>query len=283
MISLEIDKSIDVLPDNVEKSIIKLINKNPPACYRKMSIREIKYLEDKVINNKNLSKWNISIEQIQSIRSSFIKNKMIMRHSQLIANSKKIIYDYRNKKNILAISKKYDGSPLNIMRIILSQNNSKEKIKKLFNKPDLLDEYDYEQFTIAKDNDDFALINQDEVQTKATEFEKEIEEFLKKSGIKYKTQNDLAKEQIKIHGIAISTPDFLIESELTIDGQIIKWIDAKNFYGSNVSFVKGKITDQTKKYIKNYGKGSIIFNLGFNETFSNPDILFLSWNSIIKS
>jgi hypothetical protein len=132
-------------------------------------------------------------------------------------------------------------------------------------------------------NDDFALINQDEIQECAEQFERDIEQVLKKMGIKYKTQNELCKEQIKTHGRAFSTPDFLIESELFINEQLVKWIDAKNFFGSNISFVKKKITDQTEKYIKNYGKGSIIFSLGFNESYSNTNILFLSWNSFIKS
>ena len=282
MISLNLDISIDVLPDEVEKEIIKLINKKAPNCYKKLSDRETKYLQENIINNLNFTKYNINLEQIQSIRSSYVKNKMIKKHSYLLSNKKNIVNDYKNKRNILYISKKYDGSPLNIMRIILSQTNSKEKVKKLFNKPQLLDDYDYKQFEIAKENDDFALVNQDEIQEKAENFERQIEEILKKMNIKYKTQNQLAKEQIKSHGKPFSTPDFLIESELTINGHEIKWIDAKNFFGSNVSFIKTKIIDQTKKYIKNYGKGSIIFNLGFNQSYSDSNILFLSWNSFNK-
>lgn len=282
MISLNLDISIDVLPDEVEKEIIKLINKKAPNCYKKLSDRETKYLQENIISNLNFTKYNINLEQIQSIRSSYVKNKMIKKHSYLLSNKKNIVNDYKNKRNILYISKKYDGSPLNIMRIILSQTNSKEKVKKLFNKPQLLDEYDYKQFEIAKENDDFALVNQDEIQEKAEIFERQIEEILKKMNIKYKTQNQLAKEQIKSHGKPFSTPDFLIESELTINGHEIKWIDAKNFFGSNVSFIKTKIIDQTKKYIGNYGKGSIIFNLGFNQSYSDSNILFLSWNSFNK-
>lgn len=282
MITLNLDISIDVLPDEVEKEIIKLINKKAPNCYKKLSDRETKYLEENIINSLNFSKYNINLEQIQSIRSSYVKNKMIKKHSYLLSNKKNIVNDYNNKRNILYISKKYDGSPLNIMRIILSETNSKEKVKKLFNKPELLDDYDYKQFEIAKENDDFALVNQDEIQEKAENFERQIEEILKKMNIKYKTQNQLAKEQIKSHGKPFSTPDFLIESELTINGHEIKWIDAKNFFGSNVSFVKSKIIDQTKKYIKNYGEGSIIFNLGFNQSYLDSNILFLSWNSFNK-
>ena len=283
MISLNLDTTIDVLPDDVEKEIIKLINKKAPTCYKKLSDRETRYLEQNIIKNINYGKYNINLEQIQSIRSSYVKNKMIKKHSFLLSNTKKIINDYKNKRNILSISKKYDGSPLNIMRVILAQNNSKERVKKLFNNPQLLDDYDYKQFEIAKHNDDFALVNQDEIQERAGQFERQIEDVLKKIGVKYKTQNQLTEEQIKSCGKAFSTPDFLIESELTINGHEIKWIDAKNFFGSNVSFVKTKINEQTKKYIKNYGKGSIIFNLGFNESYFDSNIFFLSWNAFNKA
>jgi hypothetical protein len=283
MISLKLDEKIDVLPDEIERRILKLINKKAPICYSKMSNTEITFLKENIINNTEFKKYNINLEQIKSIRSSYIKNKMIKKHSYLISNSKKIIHDYENKIKILSLSEKYDGSPLNIMRVILSKNNSKERVKKLFNNPQLLNDYDYEQFLIAKENDDFALVNQDTIQEHAMNFEKQLGEILIKNKVKYKTQEDLTQEQIKSHGKAFCTPDFLIESELTINGNQIKWIDAKNFYGSNTNFVKSKINEQTKKYIKNYGNGSIVFNLGFNESYSNQNILFLSYNSLKKS
>ena len=47
MITLNLDISIDVLPDEVEKEIIKLINKKAPNCYKKLSDRETKNLEEK--------------------------------------------------------------------------------------------------------------------------------------------------------------------------------------------------------------------------------------------
>lgn len=282
MISYNLNTKIDVLPDDVEKQIIKLINKNPPRCYKKMSEKEIKFLEENIIENSNLKKYNINTEQIKSIRSSYIKNKMIKKHPYLIFNTKNIINDYKNNKDILFLSKKYDGSPLNILRVILKEKYSNDKIKKLFNKPKLLNEYDLKQFEIAKKNDDFALINQDEIRERADDFELKIGEVLKKMGIKFKTQNELTEEQIKSHGKAFSTPDFLIESELMINGHRVNWIDAKNFFGSNINFVKKKITEQTQKYIKNYGEGAIIFNLGFNEVYNDSNILFLSWNSFNK-
>ena len=44
MISLTLDDKIDVLPDEIEKQILNLINKNAPICYSQMSNTEIKIL-----------------------------------------------------------------------------------------------------------------------------------------------------------------------------------------------------------------------------------------------
>jgi len=270
----------NILPNKVEKEILNIINKNPPNCYAKLTNTEIENINNKILNNPLYESYNINLEQIQSIRSSYVKNKMINNHSNLIKNTNNIINDYKNNNSILELSQKYDGSPLNIMRVILLKTNSKKKVKKIFNNPHLLNKYDYEQFILAKNNDDFALINQNDILLKATEFEKQIEQIIINNNILYKTQEDLSQEQIKSHGSPFCTPDFLIESELIINNKVIKWIDAKNFYGSDIKFVKSKIEEQTKKYLNNYGNGCIVFKLGFNELYTeNKNILFLSWNS----
>ena len=67
---------------------------------------------------------------------------------------------------------------------------------------------------------------------------KKFENFLIKSKIKYKTQDDLAREQKEKYGHAISTPDFYIIDDLYINNVKIKWIDAKNFFGSYTKFNK---------------------------------------------
>jgi hypothetical protein len=280
MTKLTFDTNINVIPNSVEIQIIKTINTNPPECYKKMSDSEIKKINSDIINNPEFKKYSINLEQVKSIRSSYIKNKMIKKHGYLIAKTNSILKDYNSGLNVLQLSKKYDGSPLNIMRIILLKKNSKTKVKLFFNNPEKLNAYDYEQFIIAKDNDDFALVNQDNIQAQSLQFEKLIEQVLIHLGIKFKTQEQLVEEQIKLYGKPINTPDFLIESEFIINNRQINWIDAKNFYGSDINFVKSKIKTQTQKYLQEYGSGCIVFALGFNELYNqDKDILYMSWNT----
>ena len=47
----------------------------------------------------------------------------------------------------------------------------------------------------------------------------------------------------------------------------------------NVKFIKDSLIDQTKKYIKSYGAGCVVYKLGFNDDFAVGKILFLSYNA----
>ena len=60
----------------------------------------------------------------------------------------------------------------------------------------------------------------------------------------------------------------------------INWIDAKNFYGSNIDFIKKKIKKQIKKYTDTYGSGCIIFSLGFNEKLKFENCIIIDYNTI---
>ena len=269
----------NVLPNSVELEIIKSINTNPPECYDNLTINEIDNLTDKFISNPEYSKYNINIEQIRSIRFGYITNQMIITHYKLTKNVKKIIKDYNKNLSVLELSKKYNGSPLNILRVIFKQIYSKQKAKNFFKHPNLLKPKDYEQFKLAKRHDAFALVNQDEVAEKANLFEEAIANVLDIHNILYSTQAELVEEQTKIYGKPINTPDFLIKTPIKINGFEVNWIDAKNFYGANVKFIKDSLIDQTKKYIDTYGPGCVVYKLGFNDEFAIGKILFLSYNA----
>jgi hypothetical protein len=136
---------------------------------------------------------------------------------------------------------------------------------------------------LAIENDVYALIDQSQIQKDSEKFELDIKKILDQNNIKYKTQEELVVEQIKNHGMPINTPDFLIKSDLYINGRKINWIDAKNFYGSNVPFVSDKIKKQTEKYVKTWGPGSIIFSLGFNEKLHYNNIILIDYRELEKN
>ena len=277
----KVNINISKIPNFIEKLILSKINFTPYKCYGKPDKIELN-VYDNLIKEDILKKYNITINIILSIRSSNIKEKMIKNYGKLQYNFKNIINDYNNNIDILSISTKYDGSPLNLLRLIFTKKYPEIKLKKLFNNPSFLLEHDKKEFKIAYDNDDYGLINQDDILRESELFEEDINKILSINNIKFKTQNDLTKEQIEKYGKPICTPDFLLESTLIINGININWIDAKNFYGSNTSFVKKNIQKQTSKYLKVYGDGAIIFKLGFNEEIEkiSNKILFINYDSI---
>jgi hypothetical protein len=306
--------------NDIEKKLIKLINFKPPQCYNEVSeseLQKFKNMQDIInnvdvdvnnvdidinnvdidINNVDVDINNVDINNVDevknvdyvnkvnkelfiSLRNSSIRYKMIIRHGILIKNTKKMVKDYNNKVDILTISKKYDGSPLNILRIIYKNIYPNLSFKTLVNDNNYnkLNEEDKKQFIKANENDKFAVINHDKMHEESLLFEKEIEKILIKNNIKYKTQEMLCKEQIKEHDKCISTPDFLILSKFVVNNTKIKWIDAKNFYGANNKFIINSIKKQTEKYVRLYGNGIIIFKLGCNEKLVFDNIICTSYN-----
>merc|ERR1711968_42600 len=107
--------------------------------------------------------------------------------------------------------------------------------------------------------------DQTDIIKESMEFEKKIGKLLKKKEISFKTQEDLTIEQKKEFGKAVITPDFLLDEEVIINNKLIKWIEVKNFYGSQVKHFKKSIKKQISKYYEKWGTGCIVFRNGFNE------------------
>ena len=267
---------------NIEKYICSKLDLRPYKSYAKMSDEEI----DKIFNSigKKFLLKKIPIPQyfckeiILSIRSNLMREHMIINNKKLLSNKSNIISDYDNGLDVLELSTKYDGSPLNLLRIIFMKKY-KKKLTQLITNNKIINQMDSDQLQIAVDNDLYALINQDKVLKKSNEFEFKIQKILDKLGIRYKTQEQLAQEQIKKSNIATNTPDFLILDDLYINGQKINWIDAKNFYGLNIQYIKKRIKKQTNKYINTWGNGAIIFNLGFSSKLIINGIVFFDYYS----
>ena len=62
-----------------------------------------------------------------------------------------------------------------------------------------------------------------------------------------------------------------------INGKVIKWLEIKNFYGSNTKYFKKKVQNQVDKYYKEWGPGCIVFRYGFNETLKFNNNLIISF------
>jgi hypothetical protein len=279
---MNLDIEINPLDYRVEKFVSSKISLKPPECYGELSEKQIDLIYEETMKKfpSELTN-NFSKKIILSIRANLVRAHMVKKDYSLKSNLSRIFKDYSEHKDIIELSGKYDGSPLNILRLIFKKKY-KDKITLLIKKPYLMDSWDSSQLLKAVDYDIYAVINQDEILKKSMEFENKIQTILNNYNIKYKTQEDLAKEQKKSKGRATITPDFLLKEKILINGVEIKWIDAKNYFGTNTNYLKKNIKKQMKKYIDKWGQGAIIFNLGFSSKLELPDILFIDYESFKK-
>ena len=246
-----------------------------------------KKLNDKQINKLKryirLRKLSLQIEDIFSIRSAYMTMK-IMKNSNRLKKSMNEIYKmYENNISLKEITKKHDLPPIPLIKNILYKKKySKDIVKGFFydKKLNKLSDFDLKQLNYAIENDIFNKVVQTEQIEHSENFEIEVGNFLKKHDIKFKTQEELVKEQIEKYGRPINTPDFLILSDFYINNKKINWIDAKNFYGANTFLVKKKIKKQVRKYIDAYGFGSIFFSLNFSEKLNFDNVLLVNYNII---
>ena len=269
-LNIKINKISYKLEKKIAKAVIIKGN------YKKLTDKQL----NKINNYIDKKKLNISLEDVLSIRSSYMTIKIIKDSDRLKSLINKISKLYKKGIKLSWISKKYDLSPILMLKNILSSRYSKEKIKDFFygKHLDKLSEFDLEQLNFAKENDIFNKVDQTEQINNSKNFELEIQNFLVKNKIKFKTQNELTKEQIKKYGKAVNTPDFLILSDFYINDKKINWIDAKNFYGANTFLIKKNIQKQVPKYIDEYGFGSIIFSLNFSEKLHFDNVLLTSFH-----
>ena len=97
-----------------------------------------------------------------------------------------------------------------------------------------------EEFEKAEAADRVSNVDQSETHTRADLFEEVLADWFESRGVKIRRQNDMVSEQRIEHGRPINTPDILFLDHVEINGQPVAWIDAKHFYGADVSFQRKK-------------------------------------------
>ena len=262
---------------------IKVEDKLSNVIVMKGNYKELNEIQIEKIKNYIKNKKGLTIESVLSMRSAYMNMKIMKRNFKLLRNIKYLTKLYKKKFTIKEICKKMDFSPISILRNIFNYlGYSKNEVKNflLLRNLDKLSDFDIEQINYSIKNDIFNKIDQSDQLNNSKQFELKIEKFLKDNSVQFKTQEELADEQIKKFGKSINTPDFLITSDLYINGNKINWIDAKNFYGANTDLVRKKTKKQIAKYIDKYGFGSIIFSLNFSESLKFDNVLLIDYMSL---
>jgi len=249
------------------------------ACDLVMIPGEWGFLDDDAVDGmgERLEKHNMSVDQGLSLRKALMQEKAVYGHYKMMNKSKTFHKRYENGESILQLSRRFDFPPVAIFRAILTARGwSKVKIRDSLRAPDrLLSKRDAAEFHEAEEKDRVTNVDQGETAVRADLFEDVVGNYLDTLGIKYRRQEELLSEQQKEHGRPLNTPDFLIMDDLKVNGKSIAWIDAKNFYGANVSFAKKKTKKQMNRYIDEWGSGAIVYRHGFCEAMKIPGVLML--------
>ena len=236
-----------------------------------LKIKHFSYLEDNILENLE-KKINIDKKIILSYRNQYLKNYVIINHKKIANQKTKIIKDY-SKLDILKLSKKYKYPPMGILRLILKDKypNVKLSLKNL----NEYDNRDKKQILLAEENDIISNLDQKEQQDKSEKYEEKIAHFLDKKNIEYETQEKLISQQKEEKGYSYATPDFLLKNKIIINNKEIKWLEVKNFYGSDIKFIKKKIQKQIDKYYKIWGFGCVVFRYAFYENLKLNNCLII--------
>ena len=254
--------------------------------YKKISRKQQNKIKDILLKDHTFNK--ISTEQldelqnkldidskiISSYRNQLLKEKIIKNYYKIVSSINIIIKEYENI-NILKLAKKYDFSPMSIMRLIIKKKYPLLKLS--INNLNKLDNHDKEQVLLAENNDIVSNLDQGDQQKKAENYEEKIAHFLDNKQIKYKTQDILIKEQINEKGYAYATPDFLLSEKIIINNSIVNWIEVKNFYGTNINFMIKKIQKQINKYYNKWGTGCLVFRYAIYESLRLEKCVIISF------
>ncbi len=219
---------------------------------------------------------NMTLDQALSLRSALLQQKTVYSHGRLKSKAKALSRLYHEGVSVVDLSKRFDFPPMNIFRVILAEKRwSKSRIKECLREPSKMKKREQEEFEKAEAADRVSNVDQSETHTRADLFEEILADWFESRGVRIRRQNEMVSEQRLEHGRPINTPDILLLDHVEINGQPVAWIDAKHFYGADVSFQRKKMTKQMSRYIEEWGSGAVVYRHGFSENLFIPGCLML--------
>ena len=239
---------------------------------------EFGWLEDSRVDEigQFVNGKNMNLDQALSLRSALLQQKTVYSHGRLKSKAKSLFRLYNEGVSVVDLSKRFDFPPMNIFRIILAEKRwSKSRIKECLREPSKMKKREQEEFEKAEAADRVSNVDQSETHSRADLFEEVLADWFESRGVNLRRQNEMVSEQRLEHGRPINTPDILFLDHVEINGQPVAWIDAKHFYGADVSFQRKKMTKQMSRYIEEWGSGAVVYRHGFSENLFIPGCLML--------
>ncbi|KAL3919763.1 MAG: hypothetical protein SGARI_007122 [Bacillariaceae sp.] len=129
------------------------------------------------------------------------------------------------------------------------------------------------------------LGNVSDINKSARLFELAISKFLKSQGIQFRTEKQLKKEQQKVHGRVVATPDFSFATPVelkmgnstttktSISTTSIHWMEVKMYYGASTipagsAGAVSTLMATAQKYVTMFGNGAMVFMQGCGDSLA---------------
>lgn len=228
---------------------------------------EFGWLSDEQVDElaQRIEPHDIGLDQCLSLRGALMQERAVYSHREMMGRSHMLRRRYENGEGVLALSRRFQYPPVGLFRAILTSRGwSKVRIRDSLRAPvKRLSERDCAEFKEAEEHDRVTNVDQAETHVRANTFEDILCDYFEKEGVRFRRQEELLAEQQKEHGRPISTPDLLMIDLVEINGVPISWIDAKHFYGANLSFPRKKTKKQVGRYVDEWGTGAVVYRHGF--------------------
>lgn len=226
----------------------------------------------------------LTIEQSCSLRKWALFQRSYLNKQKIVDQCELFSLQYDMGRSCLSMSLSYDVPPCLIFRAVLRGRGwSKQQIqhKVALHQVETRDLFELIQA------EKFDIISKPipEKLEAAQKFELQVAEYLKSHGISFRTEKILSDEQDAIHqhNELKSTPDFVLDTPITINSHRCHWIECKNYFFCDLKLNIKDVKKQVDGYVANWGSGAICSRLGYVTSVLHKlgdDIIIVDANSI---
>jgi hypothetical protein len=253
--------------------------------YSRLTKEKIKKINQTAHNIFTKHNAEFREDTVLSLRSIAIKGMIVSRYSKLPQFIDKIASAYLTGGDILDLSYQFNYPPLNLLHgILLHLGYNARDLNMVFkhtvDHTKILTGEDLDQYERAEANDAESTFNQKLIAKIAAKNENLFVDYFKSAGIIIKTQDDLTIEQVGEFGRPVLTPDLLFMEDVYINDQLVKWIDFKDYTGTDIAFLYNSNKDQAKKYYNKWGNGAMCYRKGFIDSLDIPGAMLLDGSVI---
>ena len=204
-----------------------------------------------------------SLEDVSVLSSETDIPKDVLFNILLQKIVRKVKLNYKNYKSMISedssvieIARELEIPPVIVLRIKLEKKGyGKRRIKKILKNPELIEDEELRREVLYAISNDFVFspYAQRVQRIRGNYVEEIVRLWLEDKNIKFYRENEIPFKK---------TPDFLICSDLNIDGMKINWIECKALFG-DLKEHRYYLEKQYSHYVKVYGKGMVVYWYSF--------------------